>query len=200
MSESQSAAITNKDTSASNQSMWVKASWIFAIALFVLIVDLGSKSLVIQYLKDQPPLTVIPGFLRFVYAENTGIAFGLFTEHSGWLNYLTPLAFIVLMVILFQIFSKGHIDKWLILIFGLIIGGALGNIIDRMYHGFVVDFIDAYYGTYHWYIFNVADSALTVGEVLLIGKLIFGKEISANSSSETEVHSKEDAKIEVKSS
>lgn len=182
MSELETTSNTTMDTHVSSPTLWIKAAWISAIALFVLIIDLGSKSLVIQHLKDQPPVSIIPGFLRFVYAENTGIAFGLFTEHSGWLNILTPLAFIVLMVILFQIFAHGNMDRWLILIFGLIIGGALGNIIDRMYHGFVVDFIDAYYGTYHWYIFNIADSALTVGEVLLIGKLIFGKEVSTTTS------------------
>lgn len=182
MSELEVKTSITQEPQVSCHSLWIKAAWISAIALFVLIIDLGSKSLVIQNLKDQPPVSIIPGFLRFVYAENTGIAFGLFTEHSGWLNFLTPLAFIVLMVILFQIFAHGNMDRWLILIFGLIIGGALGNIIDRMYHGFVVDFIDTYYGTYHWYIFNIADSALTVGEVLLIGKLIFGKEVSTTTS------------------
>lgn len=172
-------------------ALWVKAAWVSGFALFTLILDLGSKVLVIQNLKDQPPVTVIPGFLRFIYAENPGIAFGMFTEHSGWLNYLTPLAFVILMVILYQTFAHGHIDRWMILIFGLIIGGALGNIIDRMYHGYVVDFIDAYYGTYHWYTFNIADSALTVGEVLLIVKLLFGKEIKSNPVSERKIDSEQ---------
>jgi len=170
-------------------AVWIKSVWVSGIALFALILDLGSKVLVIQHLKDQSPFTVIPGFLRFIYAENPGIAFGMFTGHSGWLNYLTPLAFVILMVILYQTFAHGHIDRWMVLIFGLIIGGALGNIIDRMYHGYVVDFIDAYYGTYHWYTFNVADSALTVGEVLLIVKLLFGKEMKSNPVSEQKIES-----------
>lgn len=176
MNEHDPVVSTQKSSPVSCPSMRIKAVWIFCIALLTLVLDLGSKVLVIQHLKDQPPVQVIPGLMRFVYAENPGIAFGMFTEHGEWLNYLTPLAFVVLMVILFQIFAKGNMDKWMILIFGLIIGGALGNILDRMYHGFVVDFIDVYYGTFNWYIFNIADSALTVGEVLLIVKLFFGKE------------------------
>lgn len=150
--------------------------WIAAAASVVLAADLITKYYAWLYLRTSGPVTVIPGCLQLVYGENPGIAFGLFSDHGGWLHFVTPAAFVVLLAILLQQFGGQRMGWLLILIFGLIVGGALGNIVNRLYSGHVIDFIDAYYRGYHWYTFNIADSALTVGEVLLIGKLLFHRD------------------------
>lgn len=153
--------------------------WILGVAVFVFFFDLATKIWVVRRLKDQPPIDIIPGVFRFAYGENTGIAFGLFNDHGGLLHFLSPIAFIVLLVILYKMFAQNAMDVWYRLIFGLLIGGALGNILNRLYCGYVVDFIDVFIGTYNWPTFNIADSALTVGETILIGKIIL-EEFSSN--------------------
>ena len=146
---------------------------ITAVAALVLALDLLSKVIVFHTLRNHLPIPLIPGFLQLVYGENTGIAFGLFTEYGKILHILTPLAFLALLVILYRQFAGSPLGGLLILIFGFIIGGALGNILNRLYCGYVIDFIDVYYQSYHWYTFNLADSALTIGQVLLIYILLF---------------------------
>jgi len=147
-------------------------NWILGIAFFVLLFDYATKIWAVGRLKDQPPLDIIPGVFRFAYGENTGIAFGMLTNQGGLLLFLSPIAFVVLLVILYKMFAQNAMDAWFRLIFGLLIGGALGNITNRLYCGYVVDFIDVFIGSYNWPTFNIADSALTVGEVILISKII----------------------------
>ncbi|MGC9326773.1 MAG: signal peptidase II [Candidatus Hinthialibacter sp.] len=146
--------------------------WILGIAAFTFIFDLLTKIWAVQRLQGRPPMDIIPGVFRFAYGENTGIAFGLFQNHGGLLHLLSPVAFIVLLVILYKMFAEYSMDVWYRIIFGLLIGGALGNILNRLYCGYVVDSIDVFIGTYNWPTFNIADSALTVGEVILIAKIL----------------------------
>ncbi|MBN2329862.1 MAG: signal peptidase II [Candidatus Omnitrophica bacterium] len=146
--------------------------WILGIAVFTFIFDLVTKIWAVRRLEGQPPIDIIPGVFRFAYGENTGIAFGLFQDHGGLLHILSPLAFIILLVILYKMFAEYSMDVWYRIIFGLLIGGALGNILNRLYCGYVVDFIDVFIGTYNWPTFNIADSALTVGEVILVAKIL----------------------------
>ncbi len=150
--------------------------WITGIALSVLSLDILTKRWAVKVLKYEHPIEIIPNFFRFAYGENTGIAFGLMQDQGYLLHILTPIAFIVLIVIIYQQFAANFMDRWFIAIFGLLIGGALGNILNRLYSGYVIDFIDFYnlFG-YHWPTFNIADSALTIGEVLLFGKIFFGE-------------------------
>lgn len=152
--------------------------WIGVIALAVFLFDQLTKVWAVATLKGQPPLVVIQNYFYFGYSENTGIAFGLFQDHSGWLHVVVPLAFLILLYLIYKHFAESHIDIWYLIIFGFLIGGACGNIFDRLMYGYVVDFIDVFipvpfYGVYHWPTFNIADSALTVGQVLLIAKLLF---------------------------
>ena len=160
-------------TNLLRRATWADWTWIAVIALVVLIMDLGSKTLVVVYLRDAPPVDIIPGFLRLIYGENPGIAFGLFQDHGGLLHILTPLAFLILIAVVYKQFAEMHMDNFYRVVFGLLFGGALGNITNRLYNGYVIDFIDAYYGSYHWYTFNIADSALTTGEIVLVFKLLF---------------------------
>ncbi len=146
--------------------------WIAGIGTTVFILDLITKIWAVNRLQHQTPIDIIPGVFRFAYGENTGIAFGLFQNHGGLLHILSPLAFVVLLVILYRMFAQNAMDFWYRLIFGLLAGGALGNILNRLYLGYVIDFIDVFIGTYNWPTFNMADSALTTGEIILIGKIL----------------------------
>ncbi len=153
--------------------------WISGIALIVFILDLLTKIWAVSALRSAPPIDIIPGFLRLAYGENTGIAFGLFQNQGYILHILTPLAFIALIVIVYKQFAQMEMGLVYRLIFGLLFGGAMGNILNRLYCGYVIDFIDAYIGSYQWPTFNLADSALTVGEVILVYQLLFRREFSS---------------------
>lgn len=148
--------------------------WILGIALAVFLLDLGAKLWAVAALKQQPPIDIIPGVFRFAYGENTGIAFGFLRDHGGVLHFVAPAAFVALLVIIYKQFAEVAMDGGFRLIFGLLIGGAWGNILNRMYSGYVIDFIDVFIGTYNFPTFNIADSALTVGEICLIAKLLSG--------------------------
>jgi len=148
--------------------------WIASIAFAVLLLDWLTKIWAVFRLKPFYSMEIVPGYFRLAYGENPGIAFGLFRDHGGILHFIAPIAFVILLVIIYKQFAETELDGWYLAIFGLLIGGALGNILNRLYCGYVVDFIDFYnlWG-YHWPTFNVADSALSIGEVILVGKLIF---------------------------
>ncbi len=146
--------------------------WVFGIAIVVFFFDLFTKIWAVQRLAHQPPIDIIPNVFRFAYGENPGIAFGMFREHGGLLHILSPIAFVVLLVILYKMFAENAMDGWYRLIFGLLIGGAFGNILNRLYLGYVIDFIDVFIGSYNFPTFNIADSALTTGEVILITKIV----------------------------
>lgn len=178
MTESQSPT-----TMLSTTADW---GWVAFVAVVVFIVDHIAKYWAVTVLQYRPPIEVVPGVFYFGYGENTGIAFGLFQNHGGWLNFVVPAAFVCLIYLIYSQFADQKMDAWHRLIFGLLIGGALGNIVDRMVNGYVVDFIDVFIGTYHWPTFNIADSALSVGMVLMIGKLfIWAPEPTPDSASES---------------
>ncbi len=158
--------------------------WIFTISIAVFVVDVITKIWAAHSLQGNPPIHIVPGFLRLLYGENTGIAFGLLQDYGGILHILAPIAFVVLLIIVYKQISELDMDWWYVLMFGLLIGGALGNILNRLYSGYVVDFIDVYYQDFQWPTFNVADSALTVGEVILVFKLVFWKKPAEESSAE----------------
>lgn len=174
--------MTNAPSISSHTATRKDLYWILSIAGLIFLFDLVTKIWVVWRLKDRPPIDIIPGVFRFAYGENTGIAFGLLTNQGGLLHFLSPIAFVILLVILYKMFAQNAMDFWFRLIFGLLIGGALGNIINRLYCGYVVDFIDVFIGTYNWPTFNIADSALTVGEAILITKIIL-EEFAASKTS-----------------
>lgn len=157
--------------------------WILGIAAAVFVFDLAAKVWAVGALKHQPPIDILPGVFRFAYGENTGIAFGFLRDHGGILHFVAPAAFVALLVIIYKQFAEVAMDGGYRLIFGLLIGGALGNILNRMYSGYVIDFIDVFIGSYNFPTFNIADSALTVGEICLIAKLLFGGRLASQDSS-----------------
>lgn len=129
----------------------------------VVAADQITKSLVLDRLGpngDHTQITIIPRFLRFIYVENTGAAFGIFQGKSPVLTILA-LAVIMFLVVYFR--HSIARSLWLSVALGLQLGGAFGNVIDRFRHGFVVDFINVP----KWPTFNVADSSITVGVIML---------------------------------
>jgi signal peptidase II len=137
----------------------------FLPALAVIVLDQATKLVVIGTLRLYDSVAVIPGLFNLVHVRNRGIAFGLFSHLGGWWSTLllsaTTAAAVILLVLWLSRLKAG--DRWTAFGLSLIIGGAVGNLIDRIRLGEVVDFLDFYVGSFHWPAFNVADSAVTVG-------------------------------------
>lgn len=146
-----------------------KAPYLLLSAVIV-ILDQWSKWLVEERIVPGTAVEVIPGFLDLIHVRNTGVAFGLFASHGdprGTL-LLAVLGFAALGFVGIYFWLTPLWDRVLQLAMALVVGGAIGNLIDRVGQGAVTDFIDAYVGSYHWHTFNVADSAITVGIVLML--------------------------------
>ncbi|WP_026685104.1 signal peptidase II [Heyndrickxia coagulans] len=137
----------------------------YVVALIVIILDQLAKWLVLKGMALGESIEVIPGFFFLTSTRNTGAAFSIL-EGQMWLFYLITL--IVIAGILYYIHKYAK-DRALVGIsLGLILGGAIGNFIDRLFRGEVVDFVHLRFGSYDFAIFNVADASLTIGVVLLL--------------------------------
>lgn len=137
------------------------------IAVVVLIGDQLTKFAAADYLSRHDALDLTP-FLSLTLVHNTGAAFGILSSASGWQNILFIVIAVTACVVILAVISRlKAMDIPLAAGLSLILGGAAGNLIDRLIHGYVIDFIDAYYRTWHWPAFNLADSAITIGAVLL---------------------------------
>ncbi|MBF0382492.1 MAG: signal peptidase II [Magnetococcales bacterium] len=138
------------------------------IALLVIVLDLASKAVATFYLADGSVITIIPGFFDFVLVHNLGAAFGLFSEQSPFVRnvVLLGVAFIAVIFIIQQLRESNTL--FATISFAFILGGALGNVVDRLRLGWVVDFIHLHWYDLSWPVFNVADSAITVGVGMLI--------------------------------
>lgn len=138
-----------------------------SIALIVLTLDLASKYWVESVLEfgQKIPLT---SFFNLILTYNPGAAFSFLSEESGWQRwFLSGIAGSAALLIIFLLNKYKH-EKLFCLSLSLILGGALGNLYDRITLGHVVDFLDFYIDAYHWPAFNIADSAIFVGAVLMI--------------------------------
>ncbi|HOE95493.1 MAG TPA: signal peptidase II [Candidatus Sumerlaeota bacterium] len=137
-----------------------------ALAAVVILLDQLTKWLAVAFLRGRPPLELIPGYLRLWYAENTGAAFSVLEGHT---EILAGFSLIVSVVIFVWGWRLSPREQGLRVALGLILGGALGNLIDRVYLRYVIDFISAHWHyKYVWPTFNIADSAVCVGMFLLI--------------------------------
>lgn len=143
--------------------------WRFAwIAVVVLVVDQLTKIAATDYLIQHGEKNIVP-FLSFVLVHNTGAAFGFLSSAGGWQNvFFIVVALIACVLILWMSWRLDRGDMLLVIGLMLVLGGALGNLTDRLIHGYVIDFIDIYYGTWHWPAFNFADSAITLGAAVLL--------------------------------
>jgi signal peptidase II len=139
-----------------------------------LVLDQVSKLLILRKLPLGGKVPLIPGLLNLVHVHNKGAAFGLL---SGWSAQFAWLFFVIttalVLVVLGYLLWRLPDDQWpSTLGYSLILTGALGNLIDRIRLGEVVDFIDVFYGRYHWPAFNVADSMVCVGAAVLVWVII----------------------------
>ena len=149
--------------SRSGGSIWPWLGW----AAIVLIVDQFTKTLILGYyhLGDA---TRITSFFNIVRAHNTGAAFSFLADAGGWQRWLfTGIGVVATVVIVWQLHAHRG-QRLLGLALSSILGGAIGNVVDRLQHGYVVDFLDFYWGASHFPAFNVADMAISIGAVLLI--------------------------------
>ncbi len=150
------------------------------LALLVVIADQLTKWWIMSNFALHGQQNIIPGLFNLVYVTNTGAAFGFLAGSKSWLRqaFFVGVAIIALGVMVFAYGQLKRQSKIFIYALGLIGGGAVGNLIDRLRYGSVVDFLDFYLGGYHWPAFNVADSAITIGVGLfLLGTLLqHGKE------------------------
>ncbi|QQK81966.1 signal peptidase II [Salicibibacter cibi] len=140
----------------------------YLLALVVIIADQLTKWLIAAYMEIGETIPIIEDVIHITSHRNAGAAFGIL-QGQMWLFYIVTI--IVTVGIVYFIKKMGRTDKWIGIPLGILLGGTIGNFIDRMLYGEVIDFVDVYIGTYSFPIFNVADSALTVGVILLIIKL-----------------------------
>lgn len=139
----------------------------FVVCLGLIGLDQATKLWTIHHLHAYQSVAIFPG-LDWTLIFNTGSAFGFFSHSGEWSQYiLTTFGILMSMGLIVWIFKTSLSDKWELLALTLILSGALGNVIDRLRLGYVIDFIDVYYKTHHWPVFNVADSAICVGAILL---------------------------------
>lgn len=141
-------------------------TWL-AIALIVIVLDQFTKTLILGYyrLGDHTPVT---GFFNIVRAHNTGAAFSFLADHSGWQRWLFTAVGVGAALFILRMLKSHAGQKLFCFAMACILGGAIGNVIDRMMHGYVVDFLDFYVGNWHFPAFNVADSAITLGAICLV--------------------------------
>ena len=149
----------------------------FLVAAGIILVDQVTKGLVTQRFYLHESLEVIPGFFNLTYIRNTGGAFGLLAGEASHLRtgLFLGVSCVALGIILYLYARTPPGKLWLEIGLAMIFGGALGNLVDRVRLGEVVDFLDFYVGTFHWPAFNVADSAITVGVGIFCFYLLFKK-------------------------
>ena len=142
-------------------------AWLL-VSIVIVVLDLWTKGIATDSLTLYRPVE-LTSWLNMTLAHNYGAAFSFLSDAGGWQRWLfTGLASVVTVVLIVWLFRLQAREKLTAAALGLIIGGAVGNLIDRMMNGYVVDFIDVYYRDWHWPAFNLADSAITGGVILLL--------------------------------
>lgn len=146
-----------------NSRFW---AWI-ALSAVVIVLDQLTKQVVTSHLGFGASVPVTP-FFDLVLVYNTGAAFSFLSSASGWQRWFFVMLALVISAWLVALLRRHAAERLLSLSFALVLGGALGNVIDRLLHGAVIDFLYFHVGKYYWPAFNVADSAITVGVALLV--------------------------------
>lgn len=144
--------------------------WLW-LALAIVGLDQATKQLANTMLPPYQSLPLAP-MLNLTLVYNPGAAFSFLSEAGGWQRWFFIALSSVVSVVLLRWIWRAQTHKSAAAL-SLVLGGALGNLIDRLAHGYVIDFIDVYYRQYHWPVFNIADSAITIGAALLLWELLF---------------------------
>lgn len=156
----------------SQLSLSIKQSgvrWLWLAAL-LFVLDIGIKLLVMNNMGYGWPnrIEILP-FFNLLYVHNYGAAFSFLSEQAGWQRWLfTAIALLVSMMLIFWMRRLPASERWNNIAYASIIGGATGNVFDRLVHGFVVDYLDFYWGSYHWPAFNLADMAICIGAAMIV--------------------------------
>ena len=152
--------------------MRYKNGMIYLIPVLIILLDQFTKILVLNYITEHTVVTVMP-FFNLLLTFNKGVSFSLLTSDSAYAPYLlSAFALVVSLCLLYWL--KKEKDKLSRVGLALILSGAIGNVIDRIRFGGVVDFLDFYIGDYHWPAFNVADSAICIGVALILIRSVLG--------------------------
>ena len=151
----------------------LKPSLLVTAALIVLA-DQATKALVAAALPLYDSVTIVPGLLDFTHVRNTGAAFGLLNSADMPMKWAVMVGMAVVAIVAIGAYgatlrADENVARWGL---ALVLGGAIGNLIDRARLGYVLDFVDFYSGTWHFWAFNVADAAITVGAILVIFDLL----------------------------
>jgi signal peptidase II len=147
----------------------------FLVLFAVYAFDVVTKVVVRLMMPEGTEISLLP-FFSLSHVKNTGIAFGFFQNRNQLFIYLSAIVILALLFVGFDNFKK---DRFTGLVIACIVGGALGNLTDRILYGQVTDFLDFYWNHYHWPVFNIADSAVCIGATLLIWRQIKDMRTSA---------------------
>jgi signal peptidase II len=143
---------------------------LFGVAVIVILADQLTKAAVVRWLPLHDSIPIVEGFLNLVHVRNPGAAFSLLADSPDW--FRAPFFIVVTLVAVGFLLGVARRlepgDRGLRTALGAVLGGAVGNLIDRLAYGEVVDFIDVYWGKYHWPAFNVADSCISVAVAAIL--------------------------------
>lgn len=146
----------------------------------VFLIDQTTKAWAVRRLRFGGDKEVIPGFLNFAYAQNTGVAFSMLDDHGDSGRWgLSVVAFIAAALVLYFFWRTPRSNDRILGSLALLLAGIIGNVVDRARLGFVIDFIDIQFGSWHYPTFNVADAAICIGAGLLILDLFLSKKKQA---------------------
>ncbi len=148
---------------------FIMLKWLW-LSLLALVLDQGSKLAIAGSMKLYESIQIMP-FFKLTYVHNTGAAFSFLSEAGGWQRwFFAGLALVISVVIAVWLTRLKKHETLLAVALALVLGGAVGNLIDRLAYGYVIDFLDVYYESWHWPAFNIADSAITLGVVLMLAE------------------------------
>jgi len=146
-----------------------------SVSLVVIFIDQLSKWWILSKVMNPPKIVQVTQYFNLVLTWNRGVSFGLFNEEGNWGAWIFSILALIIVVVLVFWLIKAE-TKLVSISLGFIIGGALGNVIDRINHTAVVDFLDFYIGKFHWPAFNAADSFITFGAAVLIIDSLFARQ------------------------
>jgi len=154
---------------------------LLGVSMLVLALDQFTKFLVTQSLGLHESVALLPGFLHFTYVQNGGVAFGFMSSMEAVVRipFFVAITIAAGSIVYFYQRLLPQEKRLPRVALGFVLGGALGNFIDRILYGKVIDFIDMRYQDFHWYVFNVADSCITVGLLFLLIEFIKDSKVKA---------------------